>query len=151
MSLLIITGNETGKYLALDLGKANFRVLLINLKGEEDYECKHKIYDIPENVMTSTGKHLFNIIASRLAEFVKEQGVQNEILPLGFTFSFLCQQNGLNTGSLIKWINGFNCSFDIDQNVVELLEGAIRRRNVSLFSLFSKTENEKIFISAFLN
>lgn len=57
--------------------------------------------------------------------------VQNETLPLGFTFSFPCEQIGLTKGLLIKWTKGFNCEGVVGGNVVELLEDAIRRRNVS--------------------
>lgn len=123
------TGKEMGKFLALDLGGTNFRVLLIHLKGEEDYEFRSKIYAIPQGLMLGSGRELFDHIALCLAEFVKEMKIQDEILPLGFTFSFPCQQQGLTTGLLIKWTKGFNCSDVVDQNVVELLEDAIRRRN----------------------
>lgn len=123
-------GSEIGKFLALDLGGTNFRVLLIHLKGEEDYEFKSKIYAIPQAIMLGSGTELFDHIAFCLAEFVREQKVQDEVLPLGFTFSFPCQQNGLTTGLLIKWTKGFNCSDVVSKNVVELLEDAISRRNV---------------------
>jgi hexokinase len=56
--------------------------------------------------------------------------VQDEKLPLGFTFSFPCQQVGLTRGLLIKWSKGFNCEGVVGRNVVELLEEAIERRNV---------------------
>lgn len=122
-------GSEIGKFLALDLGGTNFRVLLIILKGEEDYEFKSKIYAIPQGIMLGSGTELFDHIAFCLAEFVREQKVQDEVLPLGFTFSFPCQQNGLTKGLLIKWTKGFNCSDVVNKNVVELLEDAIRKRN----------------------
>lgn len=129
-------GNEIGKFLALDLGGTNFRVLLIILRGEEDYELNSKIYAIPQTLMVGSGRSLFDHIASCLAEFVKEMKIEHEILPLGFTFSFPCQQNGLTTGLLIKWTKGFNCSDVVDRNVVELLEDAISRRSVSIGNLF---------------
>lgn len=102
------TGKEMGKFLALDLGGTNFRVLLIHLKGEEDYEFQSKIYAIPQELTTGTGALLFDHIAQCLADFTKEQNIQNEILPLGFTFSFPLQQVGLTRGLLIKWTKGFD-------------------------------------------
>jgi len=45
---------ETGDYLALDLGGTNFRVLLITLKGST-VEMKNKIYPIAEEIMLGTG------------------------------------------------------------------------------------------------
>lgn len=90
------TGSETGKFLALDLGGSNFRVLLIELKGKnEDYAFQSKIFAIPQNIQRGSGKNLFDYIAKCLAEFVKDLNIQDEILPLGFTFSFPCQQFGL--------------------------------------------------------
>lgn len=102
------TGKEMGKFLALDLGGTNFRVLLIHLKGEEDYEFQSKIYALPQDVLTGSGDQLFDHIAECLADFTKEQKIDHEVLPLGFTFSFPCQQVGLTRGLLIKWTKGFN-------------------------------------------
>lgn len=69
---------------------------------------------------------------SGLAEFAAEMKIGDEPLPLGFTFSFPCQQVGLTKGLLIKWTKGFNVSGVIGVNVVQLLNEAIQRRNVSL-------------------
>ncbi|CAO1438078.1 unnamed protein product [Diamesa serratosioi] len=121
-------GNELGKFLALDLGGTNFRVLLIHLKGESDYEFQSKIYAIPQSIMTGSGDDLFDHIAECLAMFIKEMSIENQKLPLGFTFSFPCQQFGLTKGLLIKWTKGFNCAGVVDKNVVELLEAALKRR-----------------------
>lgn len=60
--------------------------------------------------MTGTGEELFDYIAFCLAEFTKTHKIQNQTLPLGFTFSFPCQQIGLTQGKLIKWTKGFNAS-----------------------------------------
>jgi hexokinase len=128
-------GTEKGKFLALDLGGTNFRVLLIILRGEEEYELKSKIFAIPQALMVGSGQNLFDHIAACLAQFIKDHDMQDEILPLGFTFSFPCQQAGLTTGRLIKWTKGFNCSDVVERNVVELLEDAIERRDVSLCAI----------------
>jgi len=42
------------------------------------------------------------------ANFVIDRKIQNEVLPLGFTFSFPLQQEGLAIGRLVKWTKGFN-------------------------------------------
>jgi len=85
------TGKERGKYLALDLGGTNFRVLLVNLVGQSDIQITSKSYDFPSTLMTGTGKALFDFLAECLAEFCKENGLENDNLPLGFTFSFPAQ------------------------------------------------------------
>lgn len=121
-------GTEKGNFLALDLGGTNFRVLLITLDGM-NFDMKSKIYAIPQSLMLGTGIQLFDHIAQCLALFVNDLGLQNEILPLGFTFSFPLTQHGLTKGLLVRWTKGFNCSGVIGEDVVALLEEAIARRN----------------------
>lgn len=124
-------GNEKGKFLALDLGGTNFRVLLVQMNGEK--VCRHtsKTYAIPQRIMVGSGVELFDHIAECMANFVAENNVQNESFPLGFTFSFPIRQLGLTKGLLIKWTKGFTCDGVAGQNVVELLHDAIKRRDVS--------------------
>lgn len=62
---------ERGKFLALDLGGTNFRVLIIHLKGENDFEMQSKIYAVPQNIMLGSGEQLFDHIAECLANFMK--------------------------------------------------------------------------------
>lgn len=121
-------GRELGKFLALDLGGTNFRVLLIHLNGENDFKMESKIYAIPKNIMVGKGEALFDHIAECLASFMKEHNVYNEHLPLGFTFSFPLKQLGLTSGLLAKWTKGFDCSGVVGEDVVQLLKDAIARR-----------------------
>ena len=44
-----------------------------------------------------TGDELFDHIAKCLSDFVFDRELQDEVLPLGFTFSFPCEQEGLGT------------------------------------------------------
>ncbi|XP_063709783.1 hexokinase type 2 isoform X3 [Culicoides brevitarsis] len=121
-------GTERGKFLALDLGGTNFRVLLIHLKGEHDFEMQSKIYAIPQSIMLGSGQQLFDHIAECLSNFMKEHEVYNERLPLGFTFSFPLRQLGLTKGLLVRWTKGFNCDGVVNEDVVQLLKDAIARR-----------------------
>ncbi|XP_011055105.1 PREDICTED: hexokinase type 2-like isoform X5 [Acromyrmex echinatior] len=124
-------GTEKGNFLALDLGGTNFRVLLITL-DRQNFDMKSKIYAIPQSLMLGTGTQLFDHIAQCLALFVKDLNLQNEVLPLGFTFSFPLTQHGLTEGHLVRWTKGFNCSGVIGEDVVALLEDAISRRKVKI-------------------
>jgi hexokinase len=63
-----------------------------------------------------------------LADFVFSREIQNEILPLGFTFSFPCEQEGLAKAKLAKWTKGFSCTGVEGEDVVRLLQDAITRR-----------------------
>lgn len=124
----IPNGSERGKFLALDLGGTNFRVLLIEIGGQQKNKMLSKIFAIPQSVMLGSGIALFDHIAECLAVFMKEHGVHLLKLPLGFTFSFPCKQEGLTKGRLVKWTKGFKCSGVEGEDVVRLLQAAIRRR-----------------------
>lgn len=121
-------GSEKGNFLALDLGGTNFRVLLIRLKDNEA-EMLSKIFRVPEAIMKGTGEALFDHIAECMAKFMDENGMdKSKRLPLGFTFSFPCEQEGLTKGKLVSWTKGFNASGVEGADVVELLRDACHRR-----------------------
>lgn len=113
------------------MGGTNFRVLLIHLKGENEFEMQSKIYAIPQLIMLGSGEQLFDHIAECLSNFMKEHTIYEERLPLGFTFSFPLRQLGLTKGILARWTKGFNCSGVVNEDVVQLLKDAIERRGVS--------------------
>lgn len=54
---------ERGKYLALDLGGTNFRVILVTLNEERRIKNESKIYKVPVHIQTGSGtaviKHSF--------------------------------------------------------------------------------------------
>ncbi|RWS24790.1 hexokinase-like protein, partial [Leptotrombidium deliense] len=122
------TNYEEGKFLALDLGGTNFRVLLVELI-DDDLEMRSELYPLPEEMMHEDGEKLFDYIANCLAEFMEQRGVKDKKLALGFTFSFPLQQKGLNKAILTKWTKGFKCPGVEGEDVVELLRQAIHRRN----------------------
>jgi len=73
---------------------------------------------------------LFDYIAGCIAGFVHDHHLEKKSLPLGFTFSFPCKQEGLAIGRLVTWTKGFKCSGVEGEDVVSLLHGAIQRRSV---------------------
>lgn len=121
-------GTEQGKFLALDLGGTNFRVLLIELKPGNEVEMQSKIFAVPQRIMVGPGKDLFDHIAICLGSFIKAHGLQSTKLPLGFTFSFPCKQEGLTSAKLVKWTKGFKCSGVEGEDVVRLLKEAVQRQ-----------------------
>ncbi|KAH8294215.1 hypothetical protein KR054_009529 [Drosophila jambulina] len=138
----IPTGKERGKYLALDLGGSNFRVLLVNILSETDIEIEAKTYAFPAPLMSGTAKELFDYLAECLAQFCHLHGVENEGLSLGFTFSFPCRQEGISKGILVAWTKGFHVEGVVGRNVVELLQDAISRRgdiNVTVVAILNDT------------
>ena len=56
-------GSEHGKFLSLDLGGTNFRVIFMELTEEKEFMMDSKIYAIPQEVMTGSGIALFDHIA----------------------------------------------------------------------------------------
>ncbi|XP_055916577.1 hexokinase type 2-like [Eupeodes corollae] len=136
------TGEEIGRYMALDLGGTNFRVLLVTLKAHHEADIKSKTYAISQEIMTGPGVQLFDHIAECLATFMKEQDLLEDHLHLGFTFSFPCKQVGLTKGYLIRWTKGFNCPGVENEDVVELLKDAIKRRgdiSISVVAILNDT------------
>jgi len=120
-------GKEQGKFLALDLGGTNFRVLLITLDAD-DFHMENEVFGIPESIMLGTGTQLFDHIAECLANFMDRLNVKDLKLPLGFTFSFPCKQEGLASARLTGWTKGFKCSGVEGEDVGELLQAAMSRR-----------------------
>lgn len=49
---------ERGKFLALDLGGTNFRVLIIYLDDNHHFDMQSKIYAIPQSIMVGTGQQV---------------------------------------------------------------------------------------------
>ncbi|XP_076006850.1 hexokinase-2 [Genypterus blacodes] len=123
-------GTECGDFLALDLGGSNFRVLLVRVQSgkKRNVEMHNKIYNIPQETMQGTGEELFDHIVQCIAAFLEHRGMRGASLPLGFTFSFPCNQNKLDQGILLKWTKGFKASGCEGKDVVVLLKDAVRRR-----------------------
>ncbi|XP_069609512.1 hexokinase HKDC1-like [Ranitomeya imitator] len=124
-------GTENGNFLALDLGGTNFRVLLVKIRsGRRRYvRMYNKIFAIPLEIMQGTGEELFDHIVECIAEFLDYMGIKGAPLPLGFTFSFPCQQDRIDKGKLVGWTKGFKATDCEGQDVVDMLREAIKRRN----------------------
>ncbi|CAG09720.1 unnamed protein product, partial [Tetraodon nigroviridis] len=123
-------GTEHGEFLALDLGGSNFRVLLVKVMadGEQKVEMENQVYAIPEHLMKGSGTELFDHIADCLANFMEKMGIKEKKLPLGFTFSFPCQQTKLDESVLLSWTKAFKSSGVEGKDVVELLRKSIKKR-----------------------
>ncbi|XP_074460342.1 hexokinase-3 isoform X1 [Larus michahellis] len=120
-------GTERGEFLALDLGGTNFRVLVVRV-AEDGIRMASEIYLIPTNIMQGTGEALFDHIIDCIMDFQLKQDLMEQVLPLGFTFSFPCQQLGLDKAVLLTWTKGFSASGCVGEDVVQLLREAARRK-----------------------
>ncbi|VDN10965.1 unnamed protein product [Dibothriocephalus latus] len=120
------TGNECGQYLALDLGGTNFRVCLVTLSGKQEPPIvEQRTHSIPVEKMCGTGAELFDYLAMNIHEFLRLRGLLEKQFYLGFTYSFPCEQSGLNTSYLVKWTKGFSASGVVGRNVSDLLQTSI--------------------------
>ena len=72
---------------------------------------------------------------------MRENALNGKQLPLGFTFSFPCKQEGLDVGRLVRWTKGFNCEGVEGEDVVRLLHDAIKRKVCLVKSAFSSSNN----------
>ncbi|NWS81720.1 HXK3 protein, partial [Toxostoma redivivum] len=120
-------GTERGDFLALDLGGTNFRVLVVRVT-EEGISMASEIYVIPVSIMQGTGEALFDHIIDCIIDFQMKQNLVTQMLPLGFTFSFPCQQVGLDKALLLTWTKGFSASGCVGKDVVQLLRDAAQRK-----------------------
>ncbi|XP_075571936.1 hexokinase-3 [Pelecanus crispus] len=120
-------GTERGEFLALDLGGTNFRVLVVRV-AQDGIRVASEIYVIPTAVMQGTGDALFDHIIECIMDFQLKQDLMEQVLPLGFTFSFPCQQLGLDKAVLLSWTKGFSASGCVGQDVVQLLREAAQRK-----------------------
>lgn len=123
-------GTEKGDFLALDLGGTNFRVLHVRVVEEEQKVLKmdSQICAIPKEMMLGPGEELFDHIAACLSDFISTRNLKGQTLPLGFTFSFPCEQKEIDKSILIRWTKGFKCSGVEGEDVVRLLKEAVHRR-----------------------
>ena len=138
------TGDEKGRFIALDLGGTNCRILEVELKGKGRYSilgvtrCSLGREDI-----TGTGNALFDFIAGCVRGFLDIEGLSSgEKRDLGFTFSFPVEQTGIAAGKLLKWTKGFSASGVEGRDVVKLLDDALRRQglgNIKVAALMNDT------------
>ena len=92
------------------------------------FEMDNEVFAISKEIMEGPGEQLFDHIAASLAAFVKSRKLQEQVLPLGFTFSFPVRQKGLDKGELITWTKGFKCEGVEGSDVVALLKKSIEKR-----------------------
>ncbi|XP_020214704.1 hexokinase-3 [Cajanus cajan] len=132
-------GTEKGTYYALHLGSTDFRALRVHLHGQQSSVLEHEVEQqpIPQHLMTSTSKDLFDFIASSLKEFIEKEGNGSELSPdrrreLGFTFSFPVKQMSVSSGILIKWTKGFSIVDMEGIDVPACLQEALARKELDM-------------------
>ncbi|THH04848.1 hypothetical protein EW145_g5224 [Phellinidium pouzarii] len=156
------TGDELGDYLALDLGGTNLRVCLVSLQGSGKFEITQTKYRLTEEQKQDDGEKLFDFCAECLQTFILtnmgsvsepgEERKENEAvpeallkpgqeLPLGFTFSYPCDQERIDHGKLIRWTKGFGALRTEGRDVADMFRKSIEKINlpVKLTALINDT------------
>ncbi|KAI9750148.1 MAG: hypothetical protein M4579_006589 [Chaenotheca gracillima] len=140
-----------GIFLAVDLGGTNFRVCSVKLLGNTTFTLTQSKVPIPKELMVAkTAKELFVFLAKQIEAFLqkhhnehfenhkqrrltvsgKEGDKDEEILELGFTFSFPVIQEGISKGKLMRWTKGFDIPDAIGRDVCALLQEEIDNLNL---------------------
>jgi hexokinase len=128
-------GNETGTFLALDMGGTNLRVCEITLLKEKgEFDIIQSKYRMPEELKTGTADELWNYVADCLQQFIEyhHEGEKLDALPLGFTFSYPATQEYIDHGILQRWTKGFDIDGVEGKDVVPPFEAALVERGVPI-------------------
>ncbi|MFH0764644.1 MAG: hexokinase [Candidatus Omnitrophota bacterium] len=138
------TGGETGKFIALDLGGTNFRILELRLLGAGKIGARKIMkFTLAKKHITGSREIFFGFIAGCVKVFLKKYKLESEReLDLGFTFSFPVKQTGIAGGTLVCWTKDFNVNGVIGNDVVVLLKKALVKkgiRNVKIAALANDT------------
>jgi hexokinase len=142
-------GNETGSYLALDMGGTNLRVCEVTLTEEKgEFEIIQSKYRMPEELKTGTADELWGYVADCLQQFIEyhHEGEQLEPLPLGFTFSYPVSQDAIDHGVLQRWTKGFDIEGVEGEDVVPQFQKALEERSlpIKLVALVNDTTGTMI-------
>lgn len=109
------SGNETGQFLALDLGGTNLRVGIVELFGRSALDTSGErlciptqgSWNIPEHLKSSTAEDLFHWVSERIRDVLRETSTTAEVMELGITFSFPMEQTSHTSALLMPMGKGF--------------------------------------------
>lgn len=136
-------GDETGTYLALDLGGTNFRVILLELAHGEFVKEEFTFYHISDEARLGCGIELFDYLAECVKDFLVSKNMPVDMnIPMGFTFSFPMKQHSLHSAELVTWTKSFNCPSVVGCDVVQLLQSSLRKhgmRNIEVLCILNDT------------
>lgn len=129
------TGDETGTFLALDMGGTNLRVCEIQLpEAKGEFDIIQSKYKMPEELKTGDADELWDYVADCLQQFLEyhHEGEKLDQMPLGFTFSYPATQDYIDHGVLQRWTKGFDIKGVEGKDVVPQFEKALNDKGVPL-------------------
>ncbi|KHJ98409.1 Hexokinase [Oesophagostomum dentatum] len=101
--------------------------MIMEIEPGEPMRTKQFNTRMPNAAMHGSGEQLFDYIAKALADFLVEKDVAHDNLPVGFTFSYPCNQTSLKSATLLRWTKGVTAKGCVGKDVVKMLEDAIAR------------------------
>ncbi|KAF3172224.1 hypothetical protein TWF225_008634 [Orbilia oligospora] len=148
------SGQETGYYLAVDLGGSTLRVAIVHLEGYKDPSLRGSPIDPsnprPMNIVqikswggshidhlkTLTGNDFFDWIADRIGDVVEEKfgnRMTNE-LPLGLSWSFPIESTSIDRGKIQPMGKGFRVANKdlLGTDLKEHFQGAFERKGLHI-------------------
>lgn len=140
-------GNETGKYLVLDMGGTNLRVYCIKLTNEKcGFEISQESHKLPDKLKTAKPDELWDFVAGCLESFLHSADFDlSTEIDLSFIFSFPTTQRTIDEGILQRWTKGFNIADSEGQDAAGSLRRAIAKKvSIPIKSYHDQTTNSAI-------
>ncbi|KAI7597164.1 hexokinase-1 [Hortaea werneckii] len=138
------TGNETGDFLALDVGGSTMRVALVRLAGAKGQEGEASMqvrrirsFVIDKRIRDLRGQDFFDWMAERigdmLAEYNHMNGTRDALLQMGLAWSFPIEQTSPRSGRLLPMGKGFRATHGVEgEDLSELVMKSCRARGLNV-------------------
>ncbi|KAI7056796.1 hexokinase-1 [Hortaea werneckii] len=138
------TGNETGDFLALDVGGSTMRVALVRLAGAKAQEGEASMQVrrirsvvIDKRIRDLRGQEFFDWMAERigdmLAEYNHMNGTRDALLQMGLAWSFPIEQTSPRSGKLLPMGKGFRATHGVEgEDLSELVMKSCRARGLNV-------------------
>ncbi|HBF38636.1 MAG TPA: hexokinase [Firmicutes bacterium] len=129
------SGEESGTFLAVDMGGTNVRVAKFSIKDRKITKIAEVSSGLRSNDGTwdyttskTTAEELFDFFAGKIAQIV---GPGEKYL-LGHTFSFPTKQTDINTATLLMWMKEISVTGAVGKNPNQLLLEALKRKKLDV-------------------
>ncbi|KAK4174599.1 putative hexokinase [Triangularia setosa] len=136
------TGDESGQYLAVDVGGSTLRVALVDLKGRGSSGCPESrivtmdTFGIDNDIRSLEGRAFFDWMAERIYQTVAQDSKKghgpDEPLLLGLSWSFPIEQTSPQTYLLRPMGKGFLAADDglLGQDLGQIIQSSCRNLNL---------------------